>query len=118
MTQCPHCLELGVTSFAARSSSREYPATCRLCGRLSHVIASTRSGIFVVSFFIIGTFFLIGVVNDVTLLGWAGVPVAVAQNIWAWKRVRLWPISNDSATSSRQGGLIVNTLAVLGIFWS
>jgi hypothetical protein len=82
------------------------------------VIASTSSGIFVVSVFIVGAFFLIGAVNDVTLLGWLGVPVALGHNIWAWKRTTLWPISGDSATSSRRGGLIVNTLALLGIFWS
>jgi hypothetical protein len=82
------------------------------------VIASTSSGIFVAPFFIVGLFFLIGAVNDVPLLGWLGVPVALGHNIWAWKRATLWPISGDSAKSSRQGGLIVNALAMLGIFWS
>ena len=118
MKQCPHCKELGVTSLAKRWSSREHPAVCGLCGRLSHVIASTSSGIFVFSLFIVGTFFVIGAVNDVALLGWLGVPVAVGHNVWAWKRAVLWPISGDSAKSSRRGGLIVNTLALLGIFWS
>lgn len=107
-----------MTSLAKRRSSREHPAVCSLCGRLSHVIASTSSGIFVLSLFIVGTFFLIGAVNDVALLGWFGVPVAVGHNLWAWKRAELWPISGDSAKSSRRGGLIVNTLALLGIFWS
>jgi hypothetical protein len=118
MTQCPHCKELGVTSLAKRRSSREHPAVCGLCGRLSHVIASTSSGILLVSIFIVGTFFLIGSVNDVAFLGWLGLPVAVGHNVWAWKRAVLWSISGDSAKSSRRGGLIVNTLALLGIFWS
>jgi hypothetical protein len=82
------------------------------------VIASTSSGIFVAPIFIVGLFFLIGAVNDAMLLGWFGVPVALGHNIWAWKRATLWPISGDSAKSSRQGGLIVNALALLGIFWS
>jgi hypothetical protein len=82
------------------------------------VIASTSSGIVVVSLFIVGTFFLIGAVNDVALLGWIGVPVAVGYNVWAWRRAVLWPISEDGAKSSRRGGLIVNTLGLLGIFWS
>ena len=109
-------MELGVTSLATRWSSREHPAICSLCGRLSHVIASTNSGIFVVSLFIGGTFFLIGAVNDVALLGWLGIPVALGHNVWAWRRVKLWPISGDVAKSSRRSGLIVNTLALLGIF--
>jgi hypothetical protein len=83
MTLCPHCKELGVTSLAKRRSSREHPAVCGLCGRLSHVIASTSSGILFVSIFIAGTFFLIGAVNDVALLGWLGVPVTVGPNVWA-----------------------------------
>jgi hypothetical protein len=82
------------------------------------VIASTSSGIFVVSLSIVGAFFLIGVVTDVMPLGWVGVPVAVGHNIWAWKRAVLWPISEDSAKSSRRSGFIVNALALLGIFWS
>ena len=107
-----------MTSLAKRWSSREHPAVCSLCGRLSHAIASTSSGIFVFSLFIVGTFFLIGAVNDVALLGWLGVPVAVSHNVWAWKRAALWPISGDSAKSSRQGGRMVEILALLGIFWS
>ena len=56
--------------------------------------------------------------NNFALLGWFGVPLAVGHNIWAWKRAVLWPISGDSAKASRRGGLIVNILAFLGIFWS
>lgn len=111
-------MELGVTSLATRWSSREHPAVCRHCGRLSHVIASTSSGIFVVSLFIVGTFFLVGAVNDVTPFGWLGILVALGHNVWAWRRAKLWPISGDSAKSSRRNGLVVNVLALLGIFWS
>ena len=118
MSPCPHCMEMGVTSFAKRWSSREHPATCSHCGRLSHVIASTSSGIFVAPIFIVGIFSLIGAVNDVALLGWFGVPAALGHNLWAWKRATLWPISSDSAKSAHRSGLIVNVLALLGIFLS
>lgn len=111
-------MEMGVTSFAKRWSSREHPAICSRCGRLSHVIASTSSGIFVAPFFIVGLFFSISAVNDVPHLGWIGAPLALGHNIWAWKRATLVPISDDSAKSSRRGGLIVEALALLGIFWS
>ena len=118
MTKCPHCMEMAVTSFAKRWSSREHPAICSRCGRLSHVIASTSSGILVAPYFIVGLIFLSAALNDVPLLGWIGVPVALGHNIWAWKRATLVPISGHSAKSSRRGGLIVEALAMLGIFWS
>jgi len=118
MTSCPHCNNPGVTSLAKRWSSREHPAVCRLCGRLSHVINSTSSGIFVVSIFIVGIFFLIGAMNDVTLISWLGLPVAVGHNIWAWKRAVLWPITVESAKSSNRVGWFVEILTWLGIFWS
>jgi len=82
------------------------------------VIASTSSGIFVVPFFIVGFFFFIGVMMAAPLLGWLGVPVAIAHNIWAWRRATLWPISADSAKSSRQACWIVGAMAILEIFWS
>jgi hypothetical protein len=101
---------------AKRRSSREHPATCSLCGRLSHVIASTSSGIPVASLFVVGAFFLLGAAINIMVLGLTGIPVAWGYNVWAWKRAELWPISGDSAKASRRGGLIVNTLALLGIF--
>ena len=103
---------------AKRWSSREHPATCSLCGRLSHVIASTSSGIPVASLFIVGAFFLLGAVVNAMILGLVGIPIALAYNVWAWKRAELYPISEDSANTSRRGSWIVNTLALLGIFWS
>jgi hypothetical protein len=118
MTPCPHCQGTGVPLSAKRRSSREHPAVCSLCGKLSHVIASSSSGIFWFSLFIVGTFYLIGAINEVTLLGWLGVPIAMAYYRWAWKRAALWPITGDSAKSSRQASRLVNALGLLGIFWS
>lgn len=103
---------------AKRRSSRGHPAKCNLCGRLSHVIASTSSGIPVFSLFIVGAFFLLGAVVNVMMLGWVGIPMAVGYNVWAWKRAKLWPISGEGANASLRGGWIVNTLGLLGIFWS
>ncbi len=117
MTPCPHCQSDGVPLSAKRRSSREHPAVCSLCGRLSHVIASTSSGIFLLSLLIVGTFYWIGAINEVTLVGWLGVPVAVAYYRWAWQRAELWPITGDSAKTSRQASRIVNALGVHGIFW-
>jgi uncharacterized membrane protein YphA (DoxX/SURF4 family) len=89
-----------------------------MCGRLSHVIASTSSGICVASMFVVGAFFLIGAMSDVIALGLIGIPVAVYYNVWAWKRADLWPISGASSKLSRRGGFFVNILALLGVFFS
>jgi hypothetical protein len=118
VTPCPHCAGQGISAWAKRGSSREHPATCDLCRRLSHVLSSTSSGIPVASFFIALAFFLIGAVANLMVLGLTGIPVAVAYNLWAWKKAELWPISGESSKASRRGGWIVNTLAVLSIFLS
>jgi hypothetical protein len=119
MTPCPHCLGQGIGEAAKRRSSREYPATCTLCGRLSHVLASTRSGIPVATFFIIGGFIIWGaVVEHLLFVGLVGVPIAVAFNIWMWKRAELFPIAGENASTARRVNWVVNVLALLGIFWS
>jgi hypothetical protein len=117
-TPCPHCAGQGISAWSKRWSSREHPATCDLCQRLSHVLSSTSSGIPVVSFFIALAFFLLGAVANSMILGLVGIPLAVAHNLWAWKRAELWPISGKSSKASRRGGWIVNTVAVLSIFLS
>ncbi|MFM9879475.1 MAG: hypothetical protein ACKVOO_03585 [Burkholderiaceae bacterium] len=103
---------------AKRWSSREHPAVCRLCGRLSHVIASTGSGIPVASLFIAGAFVLLGAVLGLMPLGLVGIPVAVGYNIWAWKKAKLFPISGDSAATSRRVSWAINVLTFLGILGS
>ena len=90
-----------------------------MCGRMSHVLASTRSGIAFCSLFLFvgGSFVLAGIAGYL-VLGIIGVPLAIGYSSWAWKRAELFPISAESAASSRRGSLIVNVLAVFGVFWS
>lgn len=119
MSLCPHCCGDGITPGAKRRSSRERPAECTRCGRLSHVLASTSSGIPVASLFIAGAFFLAAAIVELPIwLGLLGLPVAVSYNVWAWRRAELFPISARSATASRRAGWLVNLLALIGIFWS
>lgn len=47
MHTCPHCKAPGIGALAKRWSSRSSPAECSACGSLSHVLASTSSGIWV-----------------------------------------------------------------------
>lgn len=118
MTNCPHCLQSGITLPAKRRSSREYPATCSVCGRLSHVLASTHSGIAVATLFILGGSFVLAMAAGYWVAGFLGLPVALGYRAWAWKGAELLPISSQSASSSRRGNWVVNVLALFGIFWS
>lgn len=118
MSLCPHCQGDGVSLAAKKRSSREHPAVCNLCGKLSHVIASTRSGILMVSLLVIGSFYLIGAVNGLTLLSWLSLPIAIAYYRWAWNKAMLWPTTGDSAKASLHASRAVSALAWLGIFWS
>jgi len=118
MTNCPHCLQAGVTPSAKRRSSREYPASCSVCGRLSHVLASARSGIAVATLFMLGGAFLLAVAAGHWAGGFLGLPVVLGYRSWAWKSAKLFPISSESASSSRRGNWVVNALALFGIFWS
>ena len=116
MTLCPYCNRSGIAELAKRRSSREYPAQCTLCGRLSHAIASSSSGI--AGFTIVIA--LLMIVAGIALGQWivgalCGVGLGAAYNRWAWRRVELCPISAESAARSRKASWIVNVLAILGI---
>src|SRR4029453_4366416 len=117
MTPCPHCHGFGVSDMAKRRSSREGPAKCTLCKRLSHVIASDRSGIPGFTLTIVVGVAVLGAIGGQLLLGGlVGIVPAVLYNQGAWKRVELFPISGESAVSSRRASWVVNLLAVLSIF--
>ena len=117
--RCVHCNGPGIHSGAKRWSSREAPATCALCGKLSHVIASTGSGIpaatalIVVVFAILGTF-----IDNPLVTAIIGLPFAVAYNIWAWRIAEMFPIFPQVSVRARKVSWLVNLLAVLGIFGS
>lgn len=119
MVRCPHCSGEGISLNAKRWASREAPAQCTLCGRLSHVLASTSSGIPVATLLIVGAFFVAAAGVGLPIWsGVVGVPLAVCYNVWAWRRAELFPISGESAATSRQVSWVVNILAFFGIFWS
>lgn len=110
---CPRCKAPGIDGVAKRWSSRASPAKCEACGGLSHVLASTSSGIWAAGLVIV-------VLSLIAAVGWhssvflvGGLVLAVACNIWAWKRARLWPISKDSAASAATGNWFIAGIAVL-----
>lgn len=114
---CPHCRQATVSNLAARWSSRESPTRCAACGRLSHVVASTSSGIWVVGFVLLvaaGCFALLTRSLEVAL---AGLALVVAHNVWAWRRVELWPIDANSAQTAARVSWLATVLAWLAILF-
>lgn len=119
MLRCIHCNGYGIRSLAKRWSSRELPATCAVCGKLSHVIASAGSGIPAATFLIVLAFGVIGAfVGHPLLGGLCGIPFAAVYNIWAWRDAEMFPIACDASSSARRATWLVNLLIALGIIGS
>ena len=110
MHACPHCKAQAVTNSAARWSSREHPATCSNCGQLSHVAASSSSSIGILTF----VFALISLAGALASPWWSltGGCLTVVYNVWAWKRVALFPVTADIARKSRIVSRWTNVLAL------
>lgn len=114
---CPHCQQAAVSNLAVRWSSREIPAKCRDCGQLSHVIASTSSGIWVLGVVFLTATGFAALVTESSWIGLAGLALVVAHNVWAWQRAELWPISPTSAaTAHKVGWLAALTTWVVALF--
>lgn len=114
---CPHCQQAAVPNFAVRWSSREVPATCAACGRLSHVIASTSSGIWVVGVVLLVAAGFITLLAQSWWAGLAGLTLVVAYNVWAWRRVELWPIDSNSSQTAARVSWLATVLAWLAVLF-
>ncbi|HEX7867880.1 MAG TPA: hypothetical protein VF555_23170 [Variovorax sp.] len=104
---CPGCKEPGIGGLAKRWSARATPAECTVCGGLSHVLASTSSGIWVGSIAIFMVSLIGGLGLHSALFFVSGLVLAVAFNVRAWKHAKMYPISRESAGSAAKAGWIV-----------
>jgi hypothetical protein len=116
---CPSCHGAGISGLAKRWSARECPATCELCGGLSHVIASTSNGIFVGSILV----FFAATIATLTLTEqfWLAAIVAVclsgAFNVWTWRQAEMFPIPKGNAQAAAAVGWFLTGLyALLALF--
>jgi hypothetical protein len=89
---CPSCRAAGISALAKRWSARECPAACALCGGLSHVLASTSSGIFVGTILV----FIVG----------------------AWRRAEMFPIPKENAQAAAAVGWFLAGLSGLFTLFS
>jgi hypothetical protein len=102
MHKCPHCKVAAVPHMAVRWSYRESPARCTACGKLSHVLASTSSGIVSICIVLFSLGVTVAMVSESYLVAVLLGVLVVSYNMWAWRRVELFPISAESAKLAAQ----------------
>jgi hypothetical protein len=109
---CPRCRNPGIGGLAKRWSSRGAPVECEACGGLFHVLASTSSGIWAAGVLIVLVSLIAAIGLHSFLLFFSGLVLAVACNLWAWKRAKLWPISKESAAHATKANWLLTGLFV------
>jgi hypothetical protein len=118
MNNCPHCRQPGINFWEKRFSSRGGPATCTLCGGLSHVLASAAGGTFVLTSVLLVIAVLAGFLTSSWLAGLSGGLLAVAYNLWAWQREVLWPILRENAQAANRANWVVVAVSIFISFLS
>jgi hypothetical protein len=118
MNTCPHCREAGgIKTWEKRFSSRGNPVTCKLCGGLSHVLASSAGGTFVVTAFLFVIAVLAGALSGLWLAGLSVCLLAVAYDQWAWQRSTL-AIPKDNAQAARRANWALAAVYLVIAFFS
>ena len=114
---CPHCQKPGVSNAALRWATRESPAQCGCCGGLSHVLASTSSGIGVFTWMTLIGCLVLGVTLSSVWIVMAGLLLAVSSNVWMWRRCELFPIDRKTAQTAHRVGWATTLSAVVMAFF-
>lgn len=117
MHTCPHCHAKALKGLAVRWSGRSSAALWPGCGQLSHVLGSTSSGILLVCTVLLCCAVAAALLTASYLVGIAGLVPVLAYNLWAWRRVELFPISPESAqTAERVSWWLLIGLVLTRIF--
>ena len=115
---CPHCQEPHIRHLALRWASRESPAQCPGCGRLSQVLADTSSAIAVFTWLGVLGSVVPGLAWDSIALSGAGLLVVLGGNVWMWRRCELFPIDPKTAQTAARVGVGATLLSVVAAFFS
>ena len=115
---CPHCQEPHIRHLALRWASRESPAQCPGCGRLSQVLASTSSAIAVFTWLGVLGSVVLGLAWDSIALSGAGLLVVLGGNVWMWRRCELFSIDSRTAQTVVRVGVGASLLSVVAGFFS
>jgi hypothetical protein len=118
MHKCPWCSAEAVSNLAVRWSSRSSPASCAGCGKLSHVLGSTSSGIATIGFLGLCCVAVASFMMQSYWVGTAGVGAVILYNFWAWRQPELFPISPESASTAKKAGWWVIALYLLASLFS
>ncbi len=113
MHACPHCRAVAIPGLRVRWSSRDFPAHCKACGGLSHVLASTSSAIASLSCVAFCLLLVAALVLASLPLFLAGLAAIVAYNLRAWRRAELFPIAPETV---RKEATVQWSLVALAIF--
>ncbi|MDP2076028.1 hypothetical protein [Hydrogenophaga sp.] len=81
------------------------------------MITSTSSGIWVVGVVLLVAAGFIALLTQSLWAGLAGLALVGVYNVWAWRRVELWPIDRDSAKTASQVGWFASLLAWLAVLF-
>jgi hypothetical protein len=74
------------------------------------VIASTSSGIGVLGIVLLVAAGFLALVAQTVWAGLAGLTVAIAHNVWAWRRAELCPIDRDSSKAASQASWLATAV--------
>jgi hypothetical protein len=96
MHECPHCRQQSFTGLQKWWASSFFPATCRHCGGVSHVIAARAGGIAAATWLALAVTSMVALQYQSYAIGAVGVIAAVALYLALWRRVPL------SARTARQ----------------
>lgn len=119
MNICPHCREAGgINAWAKRFSSRGSPVTCTLCGGLSHVLASSAGGTFILTALLFMAAVLAGALSHSWLAGLSVCLLALAYNLWAWQREALSPILKESVQAAQRVNWVMAALYLFAELFS
>ncbi len=113
MNVCPHCKRPGVSSWDARWSGRAHPATCQLCGGLSHVLASMTGGVLIPTWLILVVTVPAASISGSWLLGGFGCLLALAFYVRGWQQMELFPIPKRNVTVARRANWVMATIYIL-----
>jgi len=100
-------------------SRRNSPST-HAPAHLSALPASRRvqpGGIWVIGVVLLAAAGLFALVAQSPWAGLAGLCVVVAHNVWAWRRVELWPIATNSSQTAARVGWLATLLAWLAVLF-
>lgn len=117
MDACPHCGEKSIGLAAKLWSSSTSPTSCRACNGLSYVAGSASADITLGLILLVCAWGALAALLHSSLPLYAVLPSAAWLFHRAWRRAKLLPIDEITATQRRRKMFGFNLLAILLSFF-